>query len=133
MTVEYRELDNGLILHLEFGPPAGGAEDVRLANRIMREAMEKAEKEICVIADIRKLPMRFGNLVEGLGELKSEDGQFIRDKGFTFLVGEGFMINTIAAAMSQTQYGQRRFAIVETVDEAIELARIRLQELEGQS
>jgi hypothetical protein len=84
------------------------------------------ETGLYAIWDLRKFPMTFSALVQGMGnQAQKAPGAMADPRLNTIIIGSSELVKLGIEAFKQAQYGGLKFPLYETVDEA--LAYVRAQ------
>ncbi len=100
-------------------------EDLPVSIQQVGEILDSVETPHCFIIDATKLKMKFGDMVMGGAIVTRGDSAVFKHPNLTQLVvvTTSDLIETVAKAYSQAQYGSLSVRVFGSLDEAVEYAR----------
>jgi len=121
MAYEIQRIDNKPIWVATLAEPYDSAKDAQGLDKAMADEIAGVEGKIIYIADMRKLHIRFGDIVTGLAEAFKSDSIvfFTNPRVVSLTVATDELIKMAAEAVKQDQYGGIDIKTFATVEEAI--------------
>jgi len=125
MPVEVKKVENEPIFVVIITDPYDASADSQAANEQIAEAIKAFEGPFYRINDIRQISLSFGDVVMGMAEERRKLPGSASDPrcAQSVLVGSGMLVNLVASASKQDQYGVMPVRAFTDYEAALEWAR----------